>query len=183
MRRACARALAAGTAASLAAVALPASAAADSIVTNKNDSGPGSLREALIDSNGGPDPDTITFAASVTGTITVNGELPVSYATKIVGPGPAALTVKAPSLNSGRNDRPAAPMPTRAMNNRATAAVRTVRQYVNAWPSHRSYAALRRWVNLGSAPDAIRRDFGRTQEHSTGVTASATTSEAASATT
>ena len=94
-----------------------------------------------------------------------------------------ALTVKAPSLNSGRNDLPAATMPTRAATNRATAAVSTVRQYVNAWPSHRSYAVLRRRVNLGSVPDAIRRDFGNSHEHSTGVTVSATTSDAVSATT
>ena len=49
------------------------------------------------------------------------------------------------------------------------------RQYVNAWPSQRSYAAFRRCVSRGSAPDAIRRDCGSSHEHSTGVTVSATT--------
>ena len=97
MRRARARALAAGTAISISVAALPAAASADSVVTNNNDSGAGSLRQALAESNAGPDADTITFAASVTGSITVNSELTVNYATKIVGPGTASLTVRAPS--------------------------------------------------------------------------------------
>ena len=49
-----------------------------------------------------------------------------------------ALTVSAPSLNSGRNDRPAATMPTSAATKSAAAVARTVRQYLNAWPNQRS---------------------------------------------
>ena len=96
MRRARARALAAGTAVTLTAIA-PAAASADSVVTNTNNSGPGSLRQALSDSNSSSDVDTITFAPSVTGTITVDSELTVNYGTRIDGPGAGSLTVRAPS--------------------------------------------------------------------------------------
>src|SRR6266516_7647330 len=52
-------------------------------VTNTNDSGPGSLRQALADANDG---DTINFA--VTGTIGLtSGELLVDKAITISGPG------------------------------------------------------------------------------------------------
>ena len=63
---------------------------ADTItVTNTNDSGPGSLRQALVDANDG---DTITFA--VTGTITLtSGELLVDRSITISGPGAANLAV------------------------------------------------------------------------------------------
>src|SRR3982750_3722011 len=52
-------------------------------VTNTNDSGPGSLRQALVDANDG---DTINFA--VTGTIALtSGELLVNKSITISGPG------------------------------------------------------------------------------------------------
>jgi predicted outer membrane repeat protein len=58
-------------------------------VTNTNDSGPGSLRQALSIVNDG---DTIDFA--VTGTITLTtGELPVNDSITISGPGAANLAV------------------------------------------------------------------------------------------
>jgi hypothetical protein len=58
-------------------------------VTNTNDSGPGSLRQALADVNDG---DTINFA--VTGTIGLtSGELLVDKAITISGPGAENLTV------------------------------------------------------------------------------------------
>jgi hypothetical protein len=58
-------------------------------VTNTNDSGPGSLRQALADANDG---DTINFA--VTGTITLtSGELLVNRSVTIFGPGAATLAV------------------------------------------------------------------------------------------
>src|SRR5882724_12966757 len=58
-------------------------------VTNTNDSGPGSLRQALTDANDG---DEITFA--VTGTITLtSGELLVNHSINISGPGSANLAV------------------------------------------------------------------------------------------
>ena len=58
-------------------------------VTNTNDSGPGSLRQALVDANDG---DTIDFA--VTGTIGLtNGELLVDKSITISGPGADSLAV------------------------------------------------------------------------------------------
>ena len=58
-------------------------------VTNTNDSGPGSLRQALADANNG---DTINFA--VTGTIGLTtGELLVDNAITISGPGAENLAV------------------------------------------------------------------------------------------
>jgi len=70
--------------------AVVASARADVItVTNTNDSGPGSLRQALADANDG---DIIGFA--VTGTIGLtSGELLVDKAITISGPGAENLTV------------------------------------------------------------------------------------------
>src|SRR5947208_14852782 len=70
------------------AVAIPA--LADIIVvTNTNDTGPGSLRQALADVNDG---DTITFA--VTGVIGLtSGELSVDKNVTISGSGPDSLAV------------------------------------------------------------------------------------------
>src|SRR6187399_273337 len=58
-------------------------------VTNGNDSGPGSLRQALADANNG---DTINFA--VTGTIHLtSGELVIDKSIIITGPGSDQLAV------------------------------------------------------------------------------------------
>jgi len=63
--------------------------AATLTATNTNDSGPGSLRQALTDANDG---DTIQFA--VTGTISLTiGELLVHKNVAISGPGTAILAV------------------------------------------------------------------------------------------
>ena len=71
-------------------VILFASARANTItVTNTNDSGPGSLRQALADANDG---DTIAFA--VTGTIRLtSGELVIDKSITITGPGSDQLSV------------------------------------------------------------------------------------------
>lgn len=45
--------------------------AASVAVTTANDSGPGSLRQAILDANADPGPDTITFAISGSGTRTI----------------------------------------------------------------------------------------------------------------
>src|SRR5215470_5052564 len=59
------------------------------IVTNTDDSGPGSLRQSLADANRG---DTITFA--VTGTIELTGgELVIDKPIMISGPGSDLLAV------------------------------------------------------------------------------------------
>jgi hypothetical protein len=63
--------------------------AATITVTNTNDNGPGSLRQALHDANDG---DTINFA--VTGTITLtSGGLPVNKSLTISGPGKDQLSI------------------------------------------------------------------------------------------
>ena len=63
--------------------------AATVTVTNTNDSGPGSLRQALADANDG---DTITFAVSGTITLT-SGGLPVTKNLTISGPGADQLSI------------------------------------------------------------------------------------------
>lgn len=75
-----------------------AQAATTWTVTNLNDSGPGSLRQAIADAASG---DTITFAAGLTGTITLtSGQLTIDRDLTIQGPGANALTVS--GNNAGR---------------------------------------------------------------------------------
>jgi len=63
-------------------------------VLNANDSGPDSLRAAIDQANAMPGPDTIAFAPSVTGTITLSSALPnLSTYITVDGPGASVLTV------------------------------------------------------------------------------------------
>jgi hypothetical protein len=63
-------------------------------VTNLNDSGAGSLRQAIADANAAAGADAITFQAGLTGTITLtSGQLSISDSVDIQGPGAAALAV------------------------------------------------------------------------------------------
>ena len=63
------------------------------VVSNNNDSGPGSLRQTLQDA-GGSDYDTISFAPGVTGVITLtNGPIVVDKTLSITGPGATILTL------------------------------------------------------------------------------------------
>jgi len=65
-------------------------------VTNTNDSGEGSLRAAIADANANAGADTITFADSVAGTITLDpgsGQLVITDDVTIRGPGTDDLTV------------------------------------------------------------------------------------------
>ena len=72
----------------LCAMAMQAQAATITVI-NTNDSGPGSLRQALVDANDG---DTIDFAG--TGTIGLtSGELLVNKVLTISGPGAENLAV------------------------------------------------------------------------------------------
>ena len=61
-------------------------------VCNGNDSGPGSLRQAILDASSG---DTITFAPNVTTVTLINGELVINKNLIITGPGANRLTVTA----------------------------------------------------------------------------------------
>jgi hypothetical protein len=84
------------------------------VVTNTNDSGAGSLRQAIADANANAGADTITFAAGLTGTITVatSGALLITDSVTITGPGVNVLSVSGTSghfksrvfeINSGIN--------------------------------------------------------------------------------
>jgi hypothetical protein len=69
----------------------PAAPQATITVTNNNDSGVGSLRQAILDANTG---DTIIFAPEVSGTIGLTtGELQITKSLVIHGPGPSVLAV------------------------------------------------------------------------------------------
>jgi parallel beta-helix repeat protein len=66
------------------------------VVTNLNDSGAGSLRQAILDANSLTTPDTISFQAGLTGTISLtSGELLISQPVAITGPGASTLTIDA----------------------------------------------------------------------------------------
>jgi hypothetical protein len=71
-----------------------AASAASFEVTNLDDVGAGSLRDAIAAANGAPGADVITFAPGLTGTIRLgSGQLTISDSLQIVGPGRGALTV------------------------------------------------------------------------------------------
>ncbi len=65
-------------------------------VTNTNDSGAGSLRDAIAQANTSPGPDAIAFASNLTGTITLtSGQIQISDGLTITGPGSNKLTIDA----------------------------------------------------------------------------------------
>lgn len=60
-------------------------------VVNLQDSGPGSLRQAIIEANALPGPHLIEFEPDLSGTITLAAPLPIlAESTLIIGPGPGA---------------------------------------------------------------------------------------------
>jgi len=72
----------------------PAAFATTYTVGNTNDSGSGSLRDAIAQANTNPGADTINFASNVTGTITLTtGSLVIDDAVDIQGPGASVLTI------------------------------------------------------------------------------------------
>lgn len=75
----------------------PSLAAATLTVSNLNDSGPGSLRDAITQANTVTGNDTIVFGAGVTGTIALSSSLPQVLqgggSIDIQGPGRALLTI------------------------------------------------------------------------------------------
>ena len=63
-------------------------------VTNLNDSGPGSLRQAVLDANANVGHDTILFAPGLTGTIVLtSGELVITDNVDIIGPAAGSIAV------------------------------------------------------------------------------------------
>ncbi len=71
----------------------PRAFAADLLVYNNNNSGAGSLRQAIADNNGLGGGNTIVFSNVVTGTITLFSELVISTNVTILGPGPNLLAI------------------------------------------------------------------------------------------
>ena len=67
--------------------------AATFTVTNLADSGPGSLRQAILDANVAPGSDDLIFQAGLTGTIILSSVISISDSITISGPGAAALSV------------------------------------------------------------------------------------------
>lgn len=71
-------------------------------MTNLNDSGPGSLRNAIQTSMNDPGVvDSIVFDSSLTGTIALESELPVFWNANIQGPGADRVTVSASGITGG----------------------------------------------------------------------------------
>ena len=83
-------------------LAAPGAAQADDFnVTNLNDEGSGSLRQAVLDANDNDGTDRILFKSKLSGTIELSsGELRVYDAVQILGPGARKLT-----LNAGPSER------------------------------------------------------------------------------
>jgi hypothetical protein len=78
----------------LALTSVPRATAATFTVTNLANSGPGSLRNAVLDANAAPGADTVAFSPGLTGTIPLtSGEIPIEDSLTITGPGAAVLTV------------------------------------------------------------------------------------------
>lgn len=67
--------------------------AAGFVVSNSNDTGAGSLNQAITDANANPGADTITF--TITGTIQISTDLPrITDSLTITGPGSGLLTIE-----------------------------------------------------------------------------------------
>jgi parallel beta-helix repeat protein len=68
--------------------------AATFTVTNLNDAGAGSLRQAILDANTAAGADTITFQAGLVGAIPLDtGQLAITDSVEITGPGPGLIIV------------------------------------------------------------------------------------------
>ena len=67
--------------------------AATFTVSNLNDSGAGSLRQALLDANANPGADMVTFQSTLSGQITLASELPITDPVQVLGPGANRLTI------------------------------------------------------------------------------------------
>lgn len=69
--------------------------AADFTVTNLSDSGPGSLRQAILDSDGAPGADRVLFRSGLSGTVSLTGgELSITGPLDVIGPGASVVAVR-----------------------------------------------------------------------------------------
>ncbi|MFA6957698.1 MAG: right-handed parallel beta-helix repeat-containing protein [Thermoanaerobaculia bacterium] len=83
-----------GAALTLGVALSPGLEAATFTVTNLNDAGAGSLRQAIVDANGAAGADVVAFQAGLTGTITLTtGQLEITDSADVQGPGASSLTV------------------------------------------------------------------------------------------
>ena len=89
------RALLAGAGLSLGATLVTGSSAeaATFTVSNLNDSGAGSLRQAILDSNTTPGADVVTFQSTLSGQITLGSQLSITDPVQVLGPGANRLTI------------------------------------------------------------------------------------------
>ncbi|MEO1369457.1 MAG: hypothetical protein AAFX50_19945 [Acidobacteriota bacterium] len=87
----------------------PPGGSATFTVTNLADGGPGSLRQAILDSEAtAAPPHTVTFDAGVEGTVELLSPLPsIRTPLSILGPGPDLLTVDAKSERPPVSVKPA----------------------------------------------------------------------------
>ena len=75
------------------AAASPLAGAATFTVTNVNDAGPGSLRDAIAQANAASGADTVQFQANLTGTIALASEIVITDTLNLAGPGVGRITV------------------------------------------------------------------------------------------
>ena len=74
--------------------------AANFVVSNTNDNGPGSFRQAVFDANAAAGPDTLSFNVPFPATITLTtGQVLISDALIITGPGSGSLTIDGNASN------------------------------------------------------------------------------------
>ncbi|MBX7103170.1 MAG: hypothetical protein K1X57_03765 [Gemmataceae bacterium] len=68
------------------------------VVSNANDTGPGSLRQAILDTNAGLAADTIVFNLSGPATISLSSPMTIADSLTILGPGAGLLTISGGGL-------------------------------------------------------------------------------------
>ncbi|PTL60106.1 beta strand repeat-containing protein [Paraconexibacter algicola] len=77
----------------VAGAAAPSASAATFPVSNLADAGAGSLRQAILDANAAPGADEVTFAAGLTGQISLASQIPVADALTITGPSAGGIVL------------------------------------------------------------------------------------------